>query len=216
MGKKELLRHEPRLERTDEGLVLTDGVLSMRGDFSHMKRRIRREQLTHELLVKACRIKGRDDITIFDATAGLGEDSFLLAAAGFRVIMAEKNPVIAALLEDALLREYEPEIAEAISRMRLIKGDCTRILPQLDAAPDVIYLDPMFPAREKSGLIKKKFQLLQGLETPCDDEEALLAAALDAHPVKTVVKRPLKAPCLSGREPDYSFRGSTIRFDVYT
>ena len=39
-----------------------------------------------------------------DATAGLGEDSLLLAAAGFEVTLCEADPVIAVLLEDALTR----------------------------------------------------------------------------------------------------------------
>ena len=42
--------------------------------------------------------------------------------------------------------------------------------------PDVILLDPMFPERRKSALIKKKFQLLQKLERPCADGEELLSA----------------------------------------
>ena len=58
--------------------------------------------------------------------------------------------------------------------MTLIRGDSISALPQLTVCPDVIYLDPMFPERKKSGLIKKKFQLLQQLESPCCNEDDLL------------------------------------------
>lgn len=38
-----------------------------------------------------------------DATAGLREDSLLLAAAGFTVTMCERDPVVAALLRERAL-----------------------------------------------------------------------------------------------------------------
>ena len=86
-------------------------------------------------------------------------------------------------------------------------------LPELSFRPDVILLDPMFPEREKSSLIKKKFQLLQKLESPCPDEAALLKAALAAQPHKIIVKRPLKGPFLAGRKPDFSIKGKSVRYD---
>ena len=58
-----------------------------------------------------------------------------------------------------------------------------------------------------------KARLLQQLELPCDDEVALLDAALAAHPHKIVVKRPLKGPWLADRKPDYTLKGSSIRYD---
>ncbi len=73
----------------------------------------------------------------------------------------------------------------------------------------------MFPAREKSAAVKKKFQLLQRLEKPCDDEAALLGAARAARPKKVVVKRPAKGPALAGSTPDYSISGKAIRYDCY-
>ena len=87
-------------------------------------------------------------------------------------------------------------------------------LRALCAPPDAVYLDPMFPARQKSAAVKKKFQLLHRLERPCDDAEELLRAALDAHPRKVVVKRPPKGPCLAGVKPSYSIAGKAVRYDV--
>ena len=78
--------------------------------------------------------------------------------------------------------------------------------------PDLIYLDPMFPARKKSGLIKKKFQILQQLESP-EDGDSLIRAAVDAGPRRIIVKRPAGAKPLGGVSPAYSVKGGIIRYD---
>ena len=160
-------------------------------------------------------IKGKaEGLTAVDATAGLGEDAFLLAAAGFSVRLYERDPVIAALLRDALSRAAAlPDLAAIVGRMELFETDSLTALPQLGFNPDVVLLDPMFPARQKSALIKKKFQLLQQLEQPCTDEDALLHAAIASAPYKIVIKRPLKGAWLADRKPDYSLKGKTIRYD---
>lgn len=201
------------LIRDDEGLALVQDDLVVRGDFRKMLPRI--NKLQHEVLVKAARIKGLDrEHVIVDATAGLGEDSIILAAAGFRVHMYEYNETIADLLEDALERaKEEPELQEVASRMELTKGDSIEALKNLCYQPDVVLLDPMFPARQKSALVKKKFQLLQQLEVPCNDEEELLQAALAAKPFKIVIKRPAKGPFLAGVKPSYSLTGKAVRYD---
>ena len=203
-----------RLVETDEGLTLTDGKNVVRGDFSRLLPRIRRGNLGAELLVRAVKIKGLDQPFVVDATAGLGEDSFLLAAAGCRVLLFEKDPVIAALLCDALDRAArDPETAPIAARMTVIQGDSVAALPTLDPHPDVVLLDPMFPARKKSALVKKKFQLLHQLERPCENERELLAAALAARPKRVVIKRPAKGPRLADVTPSYSLSGSVIRLD---
>lgn len=202
------------LEMTEDGLSLLGDGLSLTADLSEMIPRIKKGVLGKELLVKAARIRGKEHPTVLDATAGFGQDSLLLSAAGFQVLLYEYDPVISALLADALFRaEGIPELSEAVSRMTLFREDSVRAMKALSEAPDVIYLDPMFPKRNKSALIKKKFQLLQKLEKPCPDEEELLSAALLAHPHKIVIKRPLKGPFLAGRKPDYSLEGKAIRYD---
>lgn len=198
----------------DRGLSLKKGELSLQGDFTRMEKRLRQPNLSSELLVKAARIRDGENPTAVDATAGLGEDALLLAAAGFRVTLMEKDPVIAALLSDALERAAgTPALAGAAGRMRLLEGDSLELLGSLPFVPDVIYLDPMFPERQKSGLVKKKFQLLHTLEKPCTDGETLLAAALAAGPRKVVIKRPKKGPFLGGRKPSFSLEGKAIRYD---
>ena len=80
----------------------------------------------------------------------------------------------------------------------------------------MIYLDPMFPARQKSAAVKKKFQLLHVLEKPCDEaeEDALIRAAFAAGSRKVVIKRPVKGGHLAGIKPSYSITGKAVRYDV--
>jgi 16S rRNA (guanine1516-N2)-methyltransferase len=149
-----------------------------------------------------------------DCTAGLGEDSILLAAAGFMVRMYERDSIIAALLRDSLQRAIEiPELKPIVERMELYEEDSLKALSHLNEVPDVIYLDPMFPSRKKSALVKKKFQMLQQLEQPCEEGDKFLQAAIACKPRKIVVKRPLKGEFLGNRKPDYSINGKTIRYD---
>lgn len=189
----------------------------MMGDFTKEIPRLKRGVIGTELLVKACKIKNKDNPTVLDATAGMGEDSLLLAAAGFSVQMYEYNPVIAALLRDTMKRAMEDEfLGPIVERMTLTEGDSIRAMKEMkpDEAPDVILLDPMFPERTKSALIKKKFQLIHTLESPCENEGEMLNAAMTLKPKKLVIKRPLKGATLAGVKPSYSLNGKAIRYDV--
>lgn len=203
------------LQVDEDGLSLVENGHVLRGDFTRMLSRLIPNNLNHELLVKASKLRGvQGPLTAIDATAGLGEDAFLLAAAGFQVQLYERNPVIAALLSDALRRGSEnPDLAPVICRMQLHAEDSITTLPQLTLPPDIVVLDPMFPKRQKSGLIKKKFQLLHQLEQPCFEEEALLHAAMSCNPRRIVIKRPLKGPYLAGVKPSYTIKGKSIRYD---
>lgn len=215
------------LEERDEGLTLVADGMELRASFEPKLARLRPNQLNRELLVRAARIKRADKSAgaglvrprAVDATAGLGDDALLLAAAGFDVRMYECDPVIAALLRDALARAAtHPELGAIVAHMELFEEDSIAALPQLEEqgfVPDVVLLDPMFPSRTKSAAVKKKFQLLHLLERPCEDEAALMNAARAAHPRKIVVKRPAKGPHLAGQKPSYALSGKAIRYDCY-
>lgn len=200
-----------------DGLALEHEGLQMRADLASMVPRVRHDRLGRELLVKAAKIKGHDGpLRAVDATAGLGQDALLLAAAGFETTLFEQNPVIAALLADSLERAARiPELEGAIARMHFVEGDSIAGLHQLAQPCDVVLLDPMFPERRKSASVKKKFQLLHLLELPCADEEELLFAAFAARPRKVVVKRPPKGPYLAGVKPSYSLDSKAVRYDVH-
>lgn len=220
-AKNEAARCGLALERDEQGLALAGDGMTLRLDFREMADRLKPGRLQRELLVRASKVKRAqgDAPLAVDATAGLGEDSLLLAAAGFKVRMFERNPVMAALLDDALRRAAaDPQLAAIVARMKLDCGDSIAALERMGegegSSPSVIYLDPMFPARQKSAAVKKKFQLLHHLEAPCDDAEALLQAALSAHPRKVIIKRPPKGPWLADVKPSYSLAGKAVRYDV--
>lgn len=183
-----------------------------------MLARAKPANLRKELIVRAAKLKrpeGSENPVAVDATAGLGEDSFLLAAAGFDVFLYERNPLIAALLRDALERaQGDPALAPIVGRMRLAEEDSTHALVENSHDPDVVVLDPMFPEHRKSSSAKKKLRLIQQLEEPCDDERRLLDAALCTHAKKIVIKRPPKGPHLAHVKPSYSLSGKAVRFDV--
>lgn len=204
-----------RLRQDERGLALVGNGMELRGDFSALLPRIKQGRLSRELLVKAARVKGVATPRAVDCTAGLGEDSFLLAAAGFEVTLFERDQTIAALLADALEHAAaDPRLAQIASRMHLVPGDSIAGLAVLPEPLDVVYLDPMFPARTKSAALKKKFQLLHHLEQPCEEEEALVQAALAVRPRKVVIKRPAKGPHLAGMKPSYVVQGKAVRYDV--
>lgn len=216
-GDQALLENDPYLCFDAQGLSLRQGELALRGDFSLMAARLKRGRLSDELLVRAAKCKhGNREPLAIDATAGMGEDAFLLAAAGFSVRLYEYNPAIAALLKDALRRAAEDDtLSSIVCRMRLFEENSLDALAHLEKRPEVVLLDPMFPERKKSALVKKKFQLLHQLEWPCGSEEELLEAARSAHPRKIIIKRPVKGPFLAGCKPDYSLAGKAIRYDCF-
>jgi 16S rRNA (guanine1516-N2)-methyltransferase len=154
---------------------------------------------------------------VLDATAGLGRDAFVLAELGCQLTLIERQPLIAALLEDGLLRaQADPDVAPIVARMRLLTGDAITLMQHwADEPPQVIYLDPMFPHRDKSALVKKEMRLFRPLAGNDDDAPALLQAALALATHRVVVKRSRKAPAIAGEKPGYVLEGKSSRFDIY-
>lgn len=170
------------------------------------------------MVAKAVGIKGSIRPSILDATAGLGRDAFVLAALGCQVAMLERQPVIAALLADGLQRAQQAggEVAEIAARMTLIHADAIDAMGAWAGdAPQVIHLDPMFPHREKSALVKKEMRLFRPLAGDDLDAPALLAAALGLATHRVAVKRSRKAPAIDGRAPSAQLTGQSSRYDIY-
>lgn len=211
------------LAYTGGALTLAGGGMALSCNFEGMLKRISPAKLHSELLVRAAKIKHNANnecsnatahLIAVDATAGLGQDAFLMAAAGFEVYMFEQNAVIAALLSDGLLRAANSQkLASIAPRMHLECQNSICALQALNFTPDVVYLDPMFAKREKSAATKKKFQLLHKLEAPCTNENELLKAAICAQPKKVIVKRLPKAECLASVKPAYNICGKAVRYD---
>ena len=154
---------------------------------------------------------------VLDATAGLGRDGFVLASLGCKVILHERHPVVAALLYDGLQRAYnDSEIGPWMQQnMSLIFGSSHTLLAQCDSMPDVVYLDPMFPHREKSALVKKEMRVFQELVGGDTDADDLLDFAYPLASKRVVVKRPDYAPFLNDKTPSMQIKTKKNRFDVY-
>lgn len=176
----------------------------------------------NEAIAKAVGLKGKSSLHVIDATAGLGRDAFVLASLGCKVDMIERSPVVAALLEDGLKRASQhPELASWLpQQLSLSHGPGWQVLeqwllPSERPAPDVIYLDPMYPHKKKSALVKKEMRLFQQLLGPDEDADKLLEPALALAKQRVVVKRPDTAPFLNQHKPTMSIKSKKHRFDVY-
>lgn len=158
-------------------------------------------------------------LCVIDATAGLGNDAFVLASLGCEVHMIERSPIIAQMLRTALEAGLtDPNIQEIISRMHLHIGEAGEIMPQIaaDHSVDVIYLDPMFPLRNKSALVKQEMRILKDLVGDDLDADDLLIVARTIAKRRIVVKRPRIAPHLNNSKPHSEQIGKANRFDIYT
>lgn len=198
-------------------------------DFGAASMRHRRRSGANELLGRAVGVGKIPDLRVLDATAGLGRDAFVLADHGCQVTLCERHPVIAQLLvagHGAALREDDEWLQGVAQRMCICAGDARDCLTS-GLAPDVIYLDPMFPPRGKTAAVGKEMALLQLLlqdDPSFADEPAgnvardnglLLEWALSRGAARVVVKRPLKAVHLGGSTPSHCIRGKAVRYDVY-
>jgi 16S rRNA (guanine1516-N2)-methyltransferase len=168
-------------------------------------------------IAKAVGLKQGVMPVVVDGTAGLGRDAFVLASLGCKVIMVERHPVVAALLEDGLRRAYEDsEIGTWMGeRMSLFPGSSLEALAKITDAVDVVYLDPMYPHRDKSALVKKEMRVFQSLVGADLDADGLLTPALALATKRVVVKRPDYAEDLDGIKPSMVIATKKNRFDVY-
>lgn len=172
-------------------------------------------------IARAVGLKQGADLWVADLTAGLGEDAFVLAGLGARVVMLERHAVVGALLEDGLRRARQlaenASTAAAIERMDLMLCDAADWLKARTPRhrPDVVYMDPMFPERGKSARVRKEMQALQRIIGADEDSAALLELALANAHYRVVVKRPRHAPPLAGPAVSFAVTGRSTRFDVY-
>jgi len=170
--------------------------------------------------------------SVIDATAGYGEDAWLLASIGCRVLAVERNKLVSLLLGDAILSvgEKQPVV---LKRIEFINADSIELLKVIHTSnggssedaelpdevknflePDVVYLDPMFPSSRKAAE-RKPLKVLRWLVGNDDDAGDLFDAAMHVARSRVVVKRPLKSPYLGDRKPTHSHKGHVMRYDVY-
>lgn len=170
-----------------------------------------------QMIARAVGIQAGVRPVVLDATAGLGRDAFLLAQLGCSVTLIERHPLIGVLLADGLERALDDlEVGPIIQRMQLRLGNAIELIRAWsDEPPQVIYLDPMFPHRDKSSLVKKEMRVFRPLVGGDDDAPELLQVALELATHRVVIKRPRKAPSVDGRPPGYALEGKSSRYDIY-
>lgn len=181
--------------------------------------RHRRRGGHNEAIGRALALGSARPVRIIDGTGGFARDAFVLADLGAEVTVCERQPVLAALLAEAIASAAggdDPWLRGVAGRLRLVAADVRTLPGEALAAADAIYLDPMFPVAGKRAASGKAMTVLQHL---LDDDEAAAAELVDwalAQPVRrVVVKRPRRAPSLGGRRPSHSLPGRAVRFDVY-
>ncbi len=182
-----------------------------------------------QLIAKAVGLKSRYRPHILDVTAGLGQDGFVLSTLGCKVTLLERVPVIFELLKDGLSRATQTsdtQLQAIVQRIALVGDNSIEYLHSIDSEsdnrPDVIYVDPMFPERQKSAQVKKNMSVFQTLVGNDSDAGDLLALALSRAKYRVVIKRPRKAASIAEQFPDKKLpnaglvlEGKSSRYDIY-
>lgn len=209
---------------SDKGLWLRHRSLDMKPfhlDYSQGALGYRHQHASYKREALA-RALGRHPkaLKCLDVTGGYGQDSVLLATLGAHVTLIERNPVLTALISDALIRaagHLKANVQVLAQRLTIITMDAVDYCASLkEPCFDVVICDPMFPSKQKDALAKLDMQILQKIQSPpsSEEEQALLEACLRAAP-RVVVKRPMTAPHLGLIAPHHSLEHKTVRFDVY-
>ena len=195
---------ETALYFDESGLALLDGThaLPFRLNGASLPTRGRGAPL----LLRACGALGASP-SVFDAFLGFGLDALQLAMAGCQVTGVEQN-VVAWLMAWELAQRLEIEVDFQL-------GDGPQILNAGgDGRWDVVYLDPMFPARNKKALPGRAMQQLRALaDGPATCLADVIECARGHARQRVVLKRRLRDPNCG--VPTFQLKGRTVRFDVY-
>ncbi|MBE9559564.1 MAG: class I SAM-dependent methyltransferase [Proteobacteria bacterium] len=214
-----LIIHDDLVELYDRKLNTSISIDFLSGALAH------RHQFgggRGQAIAKAIGLKSGSNPTVLDTTAGLAGDAFVLATLGCTVTMIERSTILFMLIEDALERASLNEAFEPINKQGFtaINRDANDYISEQlltdNTAPDVIYIDPMYPDRKKSALVKKDMQILQRLHGEEDNAAELLDNALKFAKKRVVVKRPVNAETLGEKKPNTCIKSKKTRYDIYT
>lgn len=171
-----------------------------------------------QAIAKAIGLKRGNTPSVLDVTAGLARDAYILATLGCKVTLVEQSPVLYTLIKDGIERALASDAEHSVANFtRLIYDDSKLHIEHaaLETQPDVIYIDPMYPERKKSALVKKDMQVLHRLLGKDENADALLEAALAYSKKRVVVKRPLHADHIGSKKPTTCINSKKTRYDVY-
>ncbi len=174
-----------------------------------------------EPLVKA--VLGRlETPDVYDATAGLGRESMILAGHGCKVTMFERNPIVWLLLRGAVERLKNCTLPSGFTAGPPVLAPLGSILDHYQdgivkaEAPMVVYYDPMFPKKQKSAEVKKNMQIFHMIVGEDTDTLEYANSLLRIAKHHLVVKRPVSSPPLELKVRRSSFVGAKqCRYDSY-
>lgn len=208
---------EERIELRDMHLNIAIHVDFISGSLAHRKQY---GGGRGQAIAKAIGFKqGMQAPSVLDATAGLAKDSFVMACLGCSLTLVERSAIICQLVEHAIKQaKADPDFNAIIKHgFKLINSQASEYIKTLpvDNAPEVIYLDPMYPHRKKSAQVKKNMQILQKLLGHDEDTDELLKSALACAKKRVVVKRPKGAETIGSTKPTMQIESKKTRYDVY-
>lgn len=165
--------------------------------------------LIHQPLVKALGFKGKP-LTVWDVTAGWGQDAYLFASLGCLVTAIEKEELVFFLLQEGLARILPLKKG----CLKFIHDNSINYLKNTSEKPDVIYMDPLF-GREKKSLSTKSLRILQTLvHKEKNETEKLFQESLKMAGKRVIVKRHRLQPSFKGPFR-HSFKGRAVCYDVF-
>ena len=172
-----------------------------------------------QAIARAVGLRHGNNPSVLDVTAGLARDAYILAGLGCKVTLVEQSVILYTMVADAVQRGLaDPASAAVLNNfVDLINADSIAYMHGLapELKPDAIYIDPMYPQRKKSALVKKDMQILQRLLGKDQNAELLLSTALECAIKRVIVKRPVHADSIGGAPPDTRISSKKTRFDVY-
>ena len=203
--------HENKVSRTS-GPILVDFLSG------HTAYRFHHNRTISQPLARAVGIKKGYRPTVCDLTAGFGNDGFVLASLGCKVILVERSPVIWALLADGIIRGKSAHgpIGETIrNNILLFRAESHQFIKDDTHAFETIYLDPMYPQTNRRALSKRNIRVIRDLVGKDEDCAELLILAQNAATERVVVKRPHGAPYLGSEKPSCKVESKKHRYDIY-
>ncbi len=214
----------------DEAKILTDylelpakfeiqeGVLALAFDqfnpisidiekiLEHHKKFFYKHSLYKDPLARALGLKkGKSRPIVLDATAGLLGDSLLMYAYGpQQLICCERNPVVAALIVNAINR------AKIDIKFYFGEASAQAQLPEVD----VVFYDPMYKEKNVKAAPKKEMAIFRELVGEDTDSYEVARNLYSLAKERLVIKRSNRATPLI-EQPDHSIKGKSTSYDVY-
>lgn len=209
-----------RIVRPD-GLAMTVDFINSKAQRRSNEHNILQQPLAKALGIKTFQKRHEHAPTVIDGTAGLGQDAWLIARLGCNVTLVEQSTILSSMLEFAVQKALAHDEYQSTAQLLSVKHANTAeyLATRTNPTADIVFLDPMYPARRKQALVKKEMQMLHELIGPDDNNEQLLNSALSHARFRVVVKRPKSAEPLIGSDawPGQltSVSSPNTRFDVY-